>query len=212
MMKSKIDIAKDLMDSLIKDLKITARCRFNAARRLKFNQNVSYTTNIVASLGLILIPLLQVAGLQHNFSSNSLSSIQIFLAVSVLVYSIHINSSNYEMRIKELEDCGNDIQNLMRELKSENMNNIEEICFQKYREKYTEILKKVENHEDADFNQTKIQMANDFKILECDLIKLKITSYFLKIKTLFIPSLFIIFEIIIVLDMIDVTDFLTPLH
>lgn len=209
-MNTKFEDSKLLIDGLIKDLKITARCRFNAARRLKFKNRVSYVTNVIVSLGLILIPLLQVSGIQNNFAPLSLASMQIFLAVSVLVYSIHISSSRFELRIKELEDCGNEIQRLIRELKHEKIDGNADL--KKYWNNYAEILNKVENHEDSDFNLTRIQMKQELKISDCELFRLEIKSVKEKWKELFFPLTLLMFELIFILDMLGITKFLTPLH
>src|SRR4051794_4849425 len=77
---------------------ITAKCRYNASIRLKRLGQGTFLTTVVLSLGLILVPMLQLANLRVAYPTPVLNSLQIFLAVAVLVYSIVSATANYGTR------------------------------------------------------------------------------------------------------------------
>ncbi|CDH26234.1 SLATT domain-containing protein [Xenorhabdus bovienii] len=85
-------------DKLLNSMRITAKCRFNASGSLKNISNYSFLTTTILSLGLIFIPLLQITGKKLPYNDDALTAIQIFLAVSVLVYSVVIATAKYELR------------------------------------------------------------------------------------------------------------------
>ena len=75
-----------------------SECRYLASSRLRIIGKVSSLTCMILSLGLIVLPLLQSAGLQLSFTGKLLGIIQIFLAVSVLVCSVKIERGRYSLR------------------------------------------------------------------------------------------------------------------
>jgi hypothetical protein len=100
-------------------MRITAINCYNASNRLKLKSKIAFATTIILSLGLILIPLIQMAKIPLTFNTDILSTMQIFLAVSVLVYSIIIGTGRYELRSEQLHDCGGKIKQLIREFQRE---------------------------------------------------------------------------------------------
>lgn len=89
-------VEREIQDPKIKllnSMRVTSRCRFNRAESLKNISFYSFFTTTILSLGLIFIPLFQITGREMHYSSNALTVIQIFLAVSVLVYSVVIATS-----------------------------------------------------------------------------------------------------------------------
>ncbi|HBI1360913.1 TPA: hypothetical protein JI413_RS14230, partial [Acinetobacter baumannii] len=67
----------------LRTMTITADARFEASKRLVLINSTCFLTTTIASLGLILIPLLDLAGINKIFSNITLGIVQIFLAVCV---------------------------------------------------------------------------------------------------------------------------------
>lgn len=158
---------EDLSEKILRRMLITSYSRFEASKRLKRVNFISFISTTIASLGLILIPLLDLANLNKNFSAETLTCFQIFLAVSVLVYSASISTANYQIRAKEFLECGDSIKNLMTELEVKLLKN-EEIDYIRFEEKYRAVLNFSENHEDIDYinaenlyNLAKSKNSND---------------------------------------------------
>lgn len=59
---------------------------------------------------------MQNSGISLAFESNVLNMMSIFLAVSVLVYSVVIGTAKYEVRAEGLTQCGDKLKELNREL------------------------------------------------------------------------------------------------
>ncbi|MBB1489857.1 hypothetical protein, partial [Oceanospirillum sediminis] len=79
----------------------------------------SFVTATVLSLGMILMPLLKLDGVRFSINDLLLDAFQIFLAVSVLVYSVVILKSKYDVRSSNINACGDKIKFLARELEYE---------------------------------------------------------------------------------------------
>lgn len=143
-------LAKDLL----RTMRITTNARFEASKRLRLLNSICFLSTTLASLGLILIPLLDLA--EHNkvFSETSLTIFQIFLAVCVLVYSTTISAANFQVRSKEYLECGDKIKSIVNEFKltliAQRAENQLEIL-NKYMEMYSKALVGTENHEDVDY-------------------------------------------------------------
>lgn len=202
---------KDVNEKFLRTLRVTARCRFNASRRLSIKNKFSFFTNTIFSLGLILIPLLQMAQVSRNFSPEVLASMQVFLAVAVLVYSMNLNSAQYDLRIQELLSCANEIKKLIRNIE-EDLKNQTITDLKEYKKEYSTILEKVENHENCDFFLSQLEMPLDYKYTGIKRIIKKSKANFQKFSPLLLPASLLVFEAIFILDMIDATKILKSLH
>ncbi|WP_251373279.1 SLATT domain-containing protein, partial [Escherichia coli] len=107
-------VVNDPTQKLLNSMRVTSKCRYNASIRLKRQSQLSFFSTTVLSLGLILIPLLQNADIHLHLPLKVLNMLQIFLAVSVLVYSVIIGTAHYEIRSKQLNECGDKIKDLIR--------------------------------------------------------------------------------------------------
>ncbi len=117
------DINK-LADDFLRTMRITVNARFEAAKRLRRAAFISFLTTVVASLGLILIPLIDVAGVRKVFDPLVLTAFQVFLAVSVLVYSSVVGTANYQVRSKDFLECADKIKALIDDFKYERINGV----------------------------------------------------------------------------------------
>lgn len=185
-------------------MKITSISRYNASSRLKMLSKISFITTTILSLGLIFMPLMQMANISLAFSSNILSAIQIFLAVSVLVYSVIIGTARYDLRSEQLTECGDKIKSLIRELRADNGKIVE------IQNQYSNISTAVENHARNDFLLSTLRTSELYKITGIVRI-LKWIQFSLYYSTMFImPLLLLSIEFIFILDMFNVTTFFTP--
>jgi SMODS and SLOG-associating 2TM effector domain family 5 len=73
-------------DRLRLSMRTTAKARYTASVRLKYQGKFTFATTTLLSLGLIFIPLIQNSGVPLALKVGVLNAMQIFLAVSVLVY------------------------------------------------------------------------------------------------------------------------------
>ncbi|MFH4293671.1 SLATT domain-containing protein, partial [Acinetobacter baumannii] len=100
-----------------------------------------------------LIPLLDLAGINKSFSSITLTIIQVFLAVCVLVYSTAIATANFQVRSKEFLQCGDRIKKIIDEFKVHLVDvkhKNEKPNLEKYMNEYRKVLDGFENHDDVD--------------------------------------------------------------
>ena len=65
---------KNESERLENTMKITSISRYNASVRLKLQGKISFITTTILSLGLIFMPLMQLANIHLIFSSNILST------------------------------------------------------------------------------------------------------------------------------------------
>ncbi|HHQ4483627.1 TPA: SLATT domain-containing protein [Aeromonas veronii] len=203
--KDESDPAKKLLNSM----RITAKCRFNAAVRLLSVNSYSFITTTVLSLGLIFIPLYQSSGLPVPYSDKVLSMLQIFLAVAVLVYSVIIGTSKYELRASKLDKCGVDIKVLIRKLRNdicESKASGVSINLEKYHNKYHVISSESENHSRLDYLQAILDTRSDFDITGIKRAYLYLKMNISKIKIYILPTTMMLFEILFILDIIGITE------
>lgn len=198
-------------EKLQKSMRITTKCRFNAAERLRWQGKFAFFTTTVLSLGLIFIPLMQNAGVSLAFKPSVLNMIQIFLAVSVLVYSVVIGTARYEMRAENLTECGNKLKELIRELeKDRESKNDVNVDLTKYQTRYSDVVSDAENHMRSDYRLAMAEMANDYFISGFPRLINYALAYFERSIAFVVPCLMIGFEIVFISDMIGITNLLVP--
>ncbi|WP_415776268.1 SLATT domain-containing protein [Shewanella oncorhynchi] len=207
--KSVIDPA----DKLLNSMRITARCRFNASVRLQRQSNFSFFTTTILSLGLIFIPLVQNSDISLAFTPKALNMLQIFLAVAVLVYSVINSTARYEVRSQALNECGDKIKELIRNLRTDMKQpsaSVSTIGLSKYHEQYNLISTDSENHSRVDFALASLEMKEDYCITGIPRIYHQLRAFFTYGIPYIVPCVFIAFEAIFILDMLRITEILTP--
>ncbi|MDE8034761.1 SLATT domain-containing protein [Actinobacillus equuli subsp. equuli] len=183
--------------------KVTSVCRFNASLRIALVSKISFLTTTLFSLGLILIPLLQMILKNSVFSEQTLSVVQIFLAVSVLVYSTIISTAKYDVRAKELDKCGIDIKSIIRDIRAEP--NKDNISLEKYSNKYDEIIKNCENHSRSDYKKAQLYLVEYFNITGIKRLYFRLNILFNELIPYIAPFILVGLEISFLLDMIGIT-------
>jgi hypothetical protein len=210
--QSKERQVKDVAEKLQMSMRVTAKCRYNAAVRLQRQGKFAFFTTTVLSLGLIFIPLMQNAGVPLAYKSNVLNMMQIFLAVSVLVYSVVIGTARYEYRAENLAECGDRLKELIRELDKdrETKSKFSNDDLANVQKRYSEIAIDSENHTRSDYRLAMLEMDNDYFISGIPRLIEYIFAYVDRFTAYIVPLLMIAFEIAFITDMIGVTNLLAP--
>lgn len=191
-------------DKLLYNMRVTAKSRYNASKRIDWQMKVSFFTITILSLGLIFIPLVQNAGVKLHFTTSLLNMMQIFLAVSVLVYSVMNGMAKYESRIQSLRECGDGIRDLIREFRSDEFTDNETLG--KYSKLYNSIVTKPENHADIDYLFARLELKEDFKITGLRRIWYYLRYIVVYIIPFSIPILLLALEFTFISDILGVTE------
>ncbi len=187
---------------------ITAKCRYNASIRLKRLGHGTFLTTVVLSLGLILVPMLQLANLRVAYPTPVLNSLQIFLAVAVLVYSIVSATANYGTRARVLNDCADRIKHLGGELRSALKNGDPDL--QQFAERYHSITRDSEMHSRADYALAKLQATDQYNITGLKRALSRLVVLAIEVVP-YMPSLLLLaIEVILVTDILGITAIWTP--
>jgi hypothetical protein len=168
----------------------------------------SFSTTVILSLGLILIPLLQNSDIPLEYSPHTLNMLQIFLAVAVLVYSVINSTAKYETRAERLNECGDRIKELIRELRVA-IGGPPPIDLNKFNERYTLIVTDTENHIRADYWRAVLTTPEYYNISGILYLSVWFRAHFGKLFPYIIPVSLLLLEAIFILDMLGFTSILT---
>lgn len=195
------------VENFLASMRITAKCRYNASGRLLNQSKFSFLTTTVLSLGLIFIPLMQNSGVPLAFQATVLNMVQIFLAVSILVYSVVIATARYELRADKLNECGDKLKDLIRNLKKDvHLNKtLDDAVLTKYQQRYQHITTDTENHNRSDFKLASLEMREEYFISGLARLWCYFTAHFQRFLAFLVPAFMIGFEIIFITDMLGVT-------
>lgn len=205
--------AKDAAEKLQMSMRTTAKCRYNASVRLQYHGKFSFFTTTVLSLGLVFIPLIQNANVRLAFQPNVLNMMQIFLGVAVLVYSVVIGTARYEVRATQLNECGDKLKELIRELDKEreaNNNSMPALKLADFQNKYSDIVTDVENHNRNDYRFATLEMVRDYFISGLPRLKLYLEAQFIRAFGFVLPALLMLMEVVFITDMMGATETFTP--
>ena len=209
--------------NLHQSMRITTDARFQASKRLNSMDNYAFVTTTVLSLGLILIPLLQLSGLKLYYPEKVLSAIQIFFAVAVLVYSVIISTAKYSVRAIEFSQCADSIKDLARNVKNALAQHSEkpltESQFNEFNDSYRQCLINSENHSDHDYYVVRHTLRIKDKDKSEGLhwfdrtIKHNFYRFILKVscgKKYIFPTLMMMFELVVIFDILGFTTIIHP--
>lgn len=194
-------------ERVVASMKTTAVSRYHASTRLAWQSKIAFLTTTILSLGLIFIPLMQLAQVPLHLNGNVLSAVQIFMAVAILVYSVIIGTAKYETRCENLNDCGDKIKDLIRELRREmdSDKNVKKEKLEDIQKRYAFIVADVENHQRCDYSLTILRNRDLYEISILCWIKYKFLYYFI-ISLNYIPTVLLLtIEFLIISDMFGIT-------
>ena len=204
---------QDPVQKLLNGMRVTSKCRYNASVRLKRQSQFSFFATTLLSLGLILVPLLQNSDIQLAFPPKVLNMLQIFLAVAVLVYSVINATARYETRSEALNECGDKIKDLIRNLRreaSEGKTSGVTVDLAKYTKRYDEVSTDAENHDRVDFMLASLDMHRDYNYTGLVRFYMHLKCAFIYAIPYVVPALMLFGEVIFVTDMLGVTKKFTP--
>ena len=201
---------KDAAEKLQMSMRVTAKCRYNAAARLQLQGKFAFFTTTALSLGLIFVPLLQTSGVKLAFQTNVLSMMQIFLAVSVLVYSVVIGTARYEVRAETFTECGDKLKESIRAIDRlrETQTTFSDNDLTKYQERYSDIVTDTENHTRSDYGLAILEMNRDYFYTGLLRAKIYIHSHSQRLIPFILPLSLLISEVIFITDMVGATSVL----
>jgi hypothetical protein len=211
----KIKDAKELKgrDQFIMSMKTTLSARFHASSRLTRRKNFTFFISTTLSLGLIFIPLIELANIPIAFQNpNALNAIQIFLAVSLLVYSVIIGTARYEVRSDQLNDCGDKIKHLIRQLRNEPKvkEGEKDYILDKYQNDYAKVTADVENHDPIDYHLAVIELPDYYNLSTELKVKIWLENILTNIVQ-YLPILILFFaEVFFITDLFGATHVLIP--
>jgi hypothetical protein len=143
---------------------VTKHCRYNAAYRLRRRHHLSIYSITILSIYVLSLTLFQKYGFLTEYR-DVYELLSMLLAVFILVLSLLEGSRNYMLSSEKLFLCGNEIRDLLDELKKYSaktecdIKGIEETS-----KKYSNVLRACgENHETIDRDFHKAQNVSDFK-------------------------------------------------
>lgn len=203
----------DEVERLEMTMKTTAINRYNASNRLKWQGKIAFATTTILSLGLVFIPLVQIANIPLVLNSSILAAMQIFLAVSVLVYSVVIGTARYDLRSEQLNDCGDKLKSLIRDLRHEKERKegeIEKEYVDSIKKRYSDISTSVENHTRNDFLLTQLRNNDAYTLTGA----IRLISWGLYWLAYFVfnltPLILLSIEFVFILDMFGATQIFSP--
>ncbi len=204
--------ANNSLEKLQTSMRMTAKCRYNAASRLICHSKFAFFTTTFLSLGLIFIPLLSNSGIKLAFGANVLNMLQIFLAVAILVYSVVIGTSRYDVRAEKLTQCGDKLKILIRSVEQYREDNQEysKEELESYQEQYSNITSDSENHGRTDYWLAILEMDRDYFYTGLPRLKLYFISKVSQMLSYILPTLMLLTEIIFITDMVGATEIFSP--
>lgn len=202
----------DATDKLQMSMRVTAKSRYNAAGRLQSQSRFSFVTTTILSLGLIFIPLMQNAGVTLAFASSVLNMIQIFLAVSVLVYSVIIATARFDVRAEKLTECGDRLKELIRAIDRDRCvgSTFPATLLTEYQKRYSDVVGDCENHTRSDYHLATLEMRRDYFLTGLPRFITWLRARLSDSVSYSLPSLMLCFELAFITDMIGVSHFFAP--
>lgn len=199
-------------EKLQMSMRVTAKCRYNAATRLQRQGKFDFFTTTLLSLGLIFIPLMQNSGVKLAFEANVLNMMQIFLAVAVLVYSVVIGTARYEVRAEKLTECGDKLKELIRSIDREKGDEpaLPQERVESYQGRYSDIVTDSENHNRSDYRLAVHEMVNDYFLTGLPKLWNWLMAYCSRGVSYIIPVMMISFEVLFIGDMVGASEVLVP--
>ena len=107
-----MEYLKDFSDVVYK----TMTARFTAYRRMKRNRDASKVAESFFSASIIAISLIALQNHEEHLS-DLISIVTIILSTFLLVMSLLFSGLDYEKRMDNYHDCGNELDKLYRDMK-----------------------------------------------------------------------------------------------
>lgn len=141
-------------DDLYRIIDIVARTRYNAQRRLLAHGGFAQLTLTSLSIALIVIPLLDLGGLNRHYSAKYVQIMVIVFAVALLGYSLLLTMGRFDVRAERMHANGLVLSRILRALKpylSQDARACQDV-YHDFVTRYYECLEKGENSRQVDYH------------------------------------------------------------
>jgi hypothetical protein len=140
-------------DDLYRIIDIVTRARYNAQRRLLVHASLAQFTLTFNSIGLIIIPLFDLAGFNKHYPAKYVQIMQIVFAVMLLGYSLLLSMGRFEVRAERMHGNGLVLSRLLRGLKPYLGADAQEKkqVYDAFFSRYYDTLEKAENYRQIDY-------------------------------------------------------------
>ena len=175
---------KDFSTELNYKFWTTKGARFLASHRLKTINKLSLYSLGFLSAYLIILGLLSIFEVGNGllYTTKYLSLISISISILILIFSQLEGSNDYRLRAEKFHDCALEISELYNKLRCIKTSSIDQENINKLSEdlsiKYSDILKKYENHKYIDFLMFQTTKKGYFKLNPTNIIIIKLRYYF----------------------------------
>jgi len=141
-------------DELYRIVELVAKARYTAHRRLTFHSSFAQFSLTFLSIGLIIIPLLDLGGFSAHYSPKYIQIMQIVFAVILLAYSLLLSMGRFEARAEKMLSCGIALSRILRQVKPLQGTSppLPDPVYDELYTRYYDILEKFENHTQADYH------------------------------------------------------------
>ena len=143
----------DKFKELYRLLNIVAKARYRAHNRLVLHATFAQFALTFLAIGLIIIPLMALGGLQFALQKAHVDIVQIAFAIVLLAYSLLLSTSRFEARAEKMQACGLILSRLLREVKplkdgepAPNAHSYDDLTG-----RYYDCLEKFDNHTELDY-------------------------------------------------------------
>jgi hypothetical protein len=129
------------------------------------------------------------------------------------VYSVINATAHYETRAEALNECGDKIKDLIRNLRREVAESSASgviVNLANYNQRYDDVSTDAENHGRVDFIFGTLEMSEDYKYTGILRIYMYIKAVILYVIPYIIPTLLLVGEVIFITDMLGATTVFTP--
>lgn len=152
----------DEADELLKNMKSTSGCRFNAAKRLEARE--AALTRLIAFTSTYVVGLTILPYFLHTAQTftDQLGLVTVFFAIIILVASLLQSSAKDGVNAEQHHRCALEIAQLRRALKLESAD-ITRRLLKNYVDSYDRVLEKYSiNHDALDYCQYQIDRPEEF--------------------------------------------------
>lgn len=148
-------------DELYRLIDVTAKARYRASTRLKRHGMCSQWTLALLAVGLIVVSVIVLAGINVNFDKPYTDVMQIAFSLLILTYSLLLGMGNFDSRSEKLLRCGMELSRILRRVKPYKGKKGKDIDeeYEKLSNAYYDCLEKYENHKDVDYWTSQLAIA-----------------------------------------------------
>lgn len=191
-------------EKLLLRVRITLKCRFNAAARLKRHAQCHRVAAMALTLGLIVIPLLQNSSIRLAFTTPIMHMMQVLLGVGVLVFTVAIGKGMYELRADRLNKEGDALKDMSRRLVRA-LTKDPNLRLDDFHHEYARLTLGKEGHSRLDYLKASLEMPDDVAGWSGSRLALRLILLGSTFGGYLVPVVLIVMEAAFVADMLGLT-------